>query len=111
IHMAICLGLQGVGLGLFQVAYSDRVLATLPQSDRGVAGSLTLVTRTLGVIGAAAGLTALNDALAASAAISGRADAAFVGFQQTFAVVAAGLGLGLCLVGATATINRNRKPV
>jgi MFS family permease len=110
IHMAICLGLQGVGLGLFQVAYSDRVLATLPQSDRGVAGSLTLVTRTLGVIGAAAGLTALNDALAASAAIAGRADAAFVGFQQTFAVVAAGLGLGLCLVCATATINRKRKP-
>jgi MFS family permease len=110
VHMAVCLGLQGVGLGLFQVAYSDRVLATLPRSDRGVAGSLTLVTRTLGVIGAAAGLTALNHTFVASAASVGRADAVLVGFQQTFAVVAAALGLGLCLVGAAATINRRRKP-
>jgi MFS family permease len=110
VHMAACLGLQGLGLGLFQVAYSDRVLATLPQSGRGVAGSLTLVTRTLGVIGAASGLTALNHTLAASAASVGRMDAVSIGFQQTFAVVASGLGLGICFIAATAAINRWRKP-
>ncbi len=39
---------QGVGLGLFQLAYSDIVTAALPLRDRGVAGSLVLLTRTLG---------------------------------------------------------------
>ena len=110
VHMAVCLGLQGFGLGLFQVAYADRVLATLPQSDRGVAGSLTLVTRTLGVIGAASGLTALNHALAASAASIGRMDAALIGFQQTFALVASGLGLGMFLTAMMAAIKQRRKP-
>jgi predicted MFS family arabinose efflux permease len=111
VHMAVCLSLQGFGLGLFQVAYSDRVLATLPQSDRGVAGSLTLVTRTLGVIGAASGLTALNHALVAQAASVSQPDAVLVGFQQTFAVVASGLGLGMCLVATMAAIGRWRNPV
>src|SRR5689334_18417690 len=44
---------QGVGLGLFQLAYSDIVTAALPLRDRGVAGSLVLLTRTLGTVGAA----------------------------------------------------------
>jgi MFS family permease len=45
--------LQGVGLGLFQLAYSDIVTAALPLRDRGVAGSLVLLTRTLGTVTAA----------------------------------------------------------
>src|SRR5215475_10072829 len=44
---------QGVGLGLFQLAYSEIVTATLPLRDRGVAGSLVLLTRTLGTVTAA----------------------------------------------------------
>jgi MFS family permease len=44
---------QGVGLGLFQLAYSDVVTAALPLRDRGVAGSLVLLTRTLGTVTAA----------------------------------------------------------
>ena len=44
---------QGVGLGLFQLAYSDIVTAALPHRDRGVAGSLVLLTRTLGTVSAA----------------------------------------------------------
>ena len=44
---------QGVGLGLFQLAYSDIVTAALPLRDRGVAGSLALLTRTLGTVTAA----------------------------------------------------------
>lgn len=44
---------QGVGLGLFQLAYSDVVTAALPLRDRGVAGSLVLLTRTLGTVAAA----------------------------------------------------------
>lgn len=62
--------LQGAGLGLFQVAYSDVVVATLPVSARGVAGSLTMVTRTIGlVIGASAwiGLLQASEGVALAA--------------------------------------------
>ena len=47
------LAVQGIGLGLFQLAYSDIVTAALPLADRGVAGSLVLLTRTLGTVTAA----------------------------------------------------------
>jgi len=39
---------QGIGLGLFQLAYADIVTSALPLGDRGVAGSLTLLTRMFG---------------------------------------------------------------
>jgi MFS family permease len=48
------LTLQSVGLGAFQVAYIDIVTATIPPQHRGVAGSLAMVTRTVGTISAAA---------------------------------------------------------
>ena len=104
--MAACLSAQGFGLGLFQVAYADRVLATLPQSDRGVAGSLTLVTRTIGIVGAAAGLTALSRLLEAEAVSQGVAQAALVAFQQTFALVSGGLACGILLVLAGMAVGR-----
>lgn len=44
---------QGAGLGLFQVSYSDWVVRTLPVQARGVAGGLTVLTRTIGVVSAA----------------------------------------------------------
>ena len=44
------LALQGLGVGVFQVAYADQVVAALPAHQRGVAGSLTVVTRTGGVV-------------------------------------------------------------
>jgi MFS family permease len=44
---------QGIGLGLFQLAYSEIVTAALPLRDRGVAGSLVLLTRTFGTVTAA----------------------------------------------------------
>lgn len=49
--------LNGAGLGLFQVAYTDVTVATLAREARGVAGSLTMVTRTIGVVTAASALT------------------------------------------------------
>ena len=44
------LAVQGLGVGVFQVAYADWVVAALPAHQRGVAGSLTMVTRTGGVV-------------------------------------------------------------
>lgn len=45
--------LQGVGLGLFQVAYADLIVASLPRQARGVAGGITVFTRTIGVVAGA----------------------------------------------------------
>ena len=81
---------QGVGLGLFQLAYSDIVTAALPLTERGVAGSLALLTRTLGTVTAASVFFLVFDILQAT---HGFLEA----FQQTFqlaavlAFVAAGL--------------------
>jgi len=55
--MVLALALHGTGMSLFQVAYMELVLASSPLADRGVAGSLSMLTRTVGVVVAAAGLT------------------------------------------------------
>ena len=81
---------QGIGIGLFQLAYSDIVTAVLPLAERGVAGSLALLTRTLGTVTAASIFFLVFDILQARHGF-------FEAFQQTFqlaallAFVAAGL--------------------
>jgi MFS family permease len=42
--------LQGLGLGLFQVANMDFVMGVIPRQHQGVAGSLTMLTRTVGIV-------------------------------------------------------------
>jgi EmrB/QacA subfamily drug resistance transporter len=58
--VAFLLVLQGLGQGLVNVAYTDLVTGTLPERDRGVAGSLALLTRTVGIVGGASILTTLH---------------------------------------------------
>ncbi len=41
---------QGIGMGLFQVAYFDIVTATIPTRNRGVAGALGMATRSIGTV-------------------------------------------------------------
>jgi MFS family permease len=53
LFIAGALWVQGFGLGLFQVANMDFVMGTIPRFQQGVAGSLTMLTRTLGVVGCA----------------------------------------------------------
>lgn len=77
--------LHGMGLGLFQVAYADIVVAALPRQERGVAGSLTMVTRTVGVMSAATALTALLHAIESRRSASGASDA--VAFEDAFGTV------------------------
>ena len=72
---------QGVGSGLFQLAYSDIVTAALPLRDRGVAGSLVLLTRTLGTVTAASIVLMVFEIL--------NTGQSFVeAFQQTFQLAA-----------------------
>ena len=56
--MVLALGLHGLGLGFFQVAYMEIVIAASPLADRGVAGSLSMLTRTIGVVTGAGGADA-----------------------------------------------------
>ncbi len=81
---------QGLGLGLFQLAYTDVVTAALPVSDRGVAGSLALLTRTLGTVTAASLLLMLFESLQT-------ANGFFEGFRQTL-TIASCLALGTAVL-------------
>lgn len=54
---------QGMGLGLFQLAYTEFVTSALPLADRGVAGSLTLLTRMFGTVTAASVILMLFEIL------------------------------------------------
>lgn len=102
--IALALIVQGAGVGLFNVAYTDLVTATLPLKDRGVAGSLTMVTRTIGVVAGAtlhAQIQRTTEAVALKAGAT--PDAAFiVGFQAAFraAVLVVAGGLVMCLLQA-----------
>jgi MFS family permease len=55
--------LQGFGVGLFQVAYMDIVMRTLPRRRRGVAGSIAMLSRSLGIVTGATVLTLVFHAL------------------------------------------------
>ena len=83
--------LQGLGLGLFQVACFDISTATIPREDRGVAGSLVMMTRTVGVVTAATVLMLIFQTMRSLSDSQGVPDgAAFLaGFHAAFRVAAA----------------------
>ena len=74
--------LQGLGVGLFQVAYMELVIGTLPPGQRGVAGSLAMLTRTLGIVTGASLLTLVFHTFQVTPAASGE-DFLFA-FRATF---------------------------
>lgn len=82
--MIAALLVHGVGLGLFQVSCLELVSAVLPRVNRGVAGSLVMVTRTIGIVLAASLLTLIFVALEKAAAETGVVNSFLVGFQSTF---------------------------
>lgn len=90
--------LQGLGLGLFQVAYADWIVASLPREARGVAGGITVFTRTVGVVaGAIFWLWVLQLAAPLSHTDALQTKQTFItGFKSVF-VCAASL-IALCLV-------------
>ncbi len=102
---------HGFGLGLFGVAYSDIVVAALPRADRGVAGSLTMLTRTVGVVTAAAALIAALGAIEARELAAGRsAEAAFLAayagvFRGSASLLA--IALLLCFLPVRSALRRS----
>jgi MFS family permease len=82
---------HGFGLGLFQVASLEFVTSSLPKSKRGVAGSLVLVMRTIGVVIAASALTNTFAHFEGSASPITRGERFVFAFQTVFHFVAVGL--------------------
>jgi hypothetical protein len=96
-----------MGLGLFQVANMDFIMGVVPRSHQGVAGSLTVLARTIGVVSCATVGSLLLAALqshyagalqaAAMAPVAIETQAFVIAFQWVFrgaaavAVVAAAL--------------------
>ena len=93
--LVAALALQGVGLGLFQVSVTDLLLERMPREDRGVAGSLAQVSRTLGVVTAASLLSTVFAALEAHGVARGLMpmEAFRVAFGHIFSFGAALVGL------------------
>jgi MFS family permease len=91
------LALHGVGLGMFQLAYTDIVTATIPAQHRGVAGSLAMVTRTVGTVSAAALVMLVFAQLDAGGGF-------LPAFQQTFVLA----GLLAMAMAALLTLRRQR---
>jgi MFS family permease len=91
--------LHGFGLGLFQVAFTHIATGRLPVKDRGVAGSLALLTRTIGMVIGATAITMTFAGLEATAQAAGLTPgAAFLeGFSRTFLYLGAVLGVFVAL--------------
>lgn len=97
VPLGLAMFLQGSGVGFFQVAYFDIATATIPRVQRGVAGSLVMMTRTVGVVTGATVLMLVFRSVRAHATAAGAGDAtAFLtGFQTAFWASAGLAGLAL----------------
>jgi MFS family permease len=92
--------LQGFGVGLFQVAYMDIVMRTLPRHHRGVAGSIAMLSRSVGVVTGATLLMLVFHTIEATRLADGDMPAAsfLAGFRATFWSAGAVAGLAGLLV-------------
>jgi hypothetical protein len=93
--LALAALVQGAGQGVFQVGYLDLVTGTIPLRDRGVAGALAMLTRTLGLVSGATLLMLLFQTAVDAAAGYGAAPAA------AFLI---GLRVALCGAAVVATV-------
>lgn len=105
----LALGLVGLGLGLFQAPNMSFVMGSIPREQQGVAGSMSQMMRTLGVV---LGVTGASMFFAARRADHARQlglsqvenPASFVpAFQDVFLIAA-----GLCFVAVLLSLVRRR---
>jgi MFS family permease len=82
--LVLSMTVQGIGLGLFQVAYFDTVTAAIPARNRGVAGALGMATRSIGTVTGATVLMLIFQGL-----LNSGPDGFMPAFQVTFRIAAA----------------------
>ena len=109
--MVLALALHGLGLAFFQVAYMEIVMAASPLAHRGVAGSLSMLTRTLGVVTGAAVLTLGFQTIQGAARAAGTPDAqAFlVAFHAMFRIAGIAAALTGALIAGSGRWRRRRR--
>ncbi len=95
--MVASLAIHGIGLGLFQVAYMELVMAASPVAHRGVAGSLAMLTRTIGTVTGAALLMLGFQMIASAARAEGAGDA--TAFLTAFDTMFRLAGIAAALTG------------
>ena len=95
--LVVVLLAHGCGQGFFQVANIDFVMGSIPRSRQGVAGSLNMVTRTVGVVSVASTGTLLFAALGGEA---GGGEAFLRAYRITFAAAAVAVFLGIAVLAA-----------
>ena len=88
---------HGCGQGFFQVASIDFVMGSIPRRRQGVAGSINMVTRTVGVVTVASTGTLLFAALGGE---SGGDEAFLYAYRMTFLAAAATVILAIAVLGA-----------
>jgi Na+/melibiose symporter-like transporter len=99
VWMVLSIATQGAGLGLFQVVYSDWMMADLPPQSRGVAGSLAVLTRMLGVVtGAICWLWLVDQGEASALAGGSTPEAAFLAGYQRLHYIVAGVSVGFLAI-------------
>ena len=105
--MVLALVLHGLGMGFFQVAYMEIVIAASPLAHRGVAGSLSMLTRTIGIVTGAAVLTLGFEAIASTARDGGadEAQAFLTAFHTMFRLA----GIGAALTGGLVAWSARRR--
>ena len=81
--LVMSMAIQGIGIGLFQVAYFDIVTATIPARNRGVAGALGMATRSIGTVTGATVLMLIFQSLQTAGT-----DGFLAAFQTTFRIAA-----------------------
>ena len=92
---------HGCGQGLFQVASIDFVMGSIPRSRQGVAGSLNMVTRTVGVVTVASTGTLLFAALGGE---TGGDEAFLHAYRMTFLAAAAIVIVAIAVLGAARAV-------
>ena len=100
----LTLGLVGAGIGLFQVPNMSFVMGAIPRDQQGVAGGMSQMMRTLGVVLGVTGASTLfaSRKLVYEAAGSGAyADPFIPAFQDVFLVCA-----GVCLCACVLSVLR-----
>ena len=95
--LVVVLLAHGCGQGLFQVANIDFVMGSIPRTRQGVAGSLNMVTRTVGVVTVASTGTLLFATLGGEA---GGADAFLHAYRVTFLAAAVVVLLGIAVLAS-----------
>ena len=89
-YVIATLTVSGVGIGLFQVSNMDYVIGSVPRSQHGVAGALTMLTRTIGVVAGATLGSVLFTGFGGHFPTGAQLDADFIGpYGQVFKLASA----------------------